>query len=112
MTVVTPTDRPKSVRNRSVIEVFGGVFVLSIDFEFSVGIGVFVIGLSQISFIFFDTHIFSMYLFFLQVEVQWLAMHCDPTKPTRDDCEELPDGKTKVDFQASIKKALSEKGNK
>ena len=27
--IVTPTDRPKSVRNRCVIEVFGGVFVLS-----------------------------------------------------------------------------------
>ena len=34
MTVVTPTDRPKSVRNRCVIEVFaGGVFVLSICFR-------------------------------------------------------------------------------
>ena len=27
--IVTPTDRPKSVRNRCVIEVFGGDFVLS-----------------------------------------------------------------------------------
>ena len=27
--VVTPTNRPKSVRNRCVIELFGGVFVLS-----------------------------------------------------------------------------------
>ena len=52
MTAVTPTDRPKSVRNRCVIEVFGGVCVLSLVFEFSVGIGGFVIGLSQISFIF------------------------------------------------------------
>ena len=33
MTVVTQTDRPKSVRNRCVIEVFGGVFVLSIGFR-------------------------------------------------------------------------------
>ena len=32
MSVVTRTDRPKSVRNRCVIEVFGGVFVLSIGF--------------------------------------------------------------------------------
>ena len=30
MTVVTPTDRPKSVRNYCVIEIFGGVFVLSL----------------------------------------------------------------------------------
>ena len=30
MAVVTPTDRPKSDRNRCVIEVFGGVFVLLI----------------------------------------------------------------------------------
>ena len=28
--VVTPLDRPKSVRNRCVIEGFGGIFVLSI----------------------------------------------------------------------------------
>ena len=39
MTVVTPTDRPKSARNRCVIE------ILVAFFEFSVGIGVFVIGL-------------------------------------------------------------------
>ena len=35
----TPTDRPKSVRNRCVIEVFVGVFVLShCFFYFSVGV--------------------------------------------------------------------------
>ena len=50
MAIVTPTDRPKSVRNRCVIEVFGGVFLLSRCFlDFSVGVGAFVIGLSQIS---------------------------------------------------------------
>ena len=48
--IVTPTDRPKSVRNRFLIEVFGGVFVFSrCFFDFSVGVGAFVIGLSQIS---------------------------------------------------------------
>ena len=46
VTVVTPTDHPKSVRNCCVIEVFGGVFVLWIGFQFSVGIRVFAIGLS------------------------------------------------------------------
>ena len=50
MAIVTPTDRPKLVRNRCVIEVFGGVFVFSRCFlDFSVGVGAFVIGLSQIS---------------------------------------------------------------
>ena len=33
MTVVSPTDSPKSVRKRCVIKVFGGVFVLSIGFR-------------------------------------------------------------------------------
>ena len=33
MTVVTQTDRPKSVHNRCVIEVFGGIFVLSIGYR-------------------------------------------------------------------------------
>ena len=28
ITIVTPTDRPKSVRNRCVIEFYGGVIVL------------------------------------------------------------------------------------
>ena len=50
MAIVTLTDRPKSVRNRCVIEVYGGVFVLSSCFlDFSVGVEAFVIGLSQIS---------------------------------------------------------------
>ena len=48
--VVTPTDRPKSVRNRCVIELFMALFVLSLcPFDISVGVGAFVIGLSQIS---------------------------------------------------------------
>ena len=48
--VVTPTDRPKSVRNRCIIELFVALFVLSLyPFDNSVGIGAFVIGLSQIS---------------------------------------------------------------
>ena len=56
MAIVTPTDRPKSVRNRRVIEVFGRVFVLSRCFlDFFVGVGAFVIGLSQISFFFSDS---------------------------------------------------------
>ena len=47
---ITPTDYPKPVRNRCVIEVFCGVFVLSLCFlEFSVGVRAFVIGLSHIS---------------------------------------------------------------
>ena len=50
MTVVAPTDRPKSVRNRCVIQVLVAFFCCPLVFEFSVGIGVFVIGLSQISF--------------------------------------------------------------
>ena len=50
MTAVTPTDRPKSVRNRCVIEVFGGSFyVVPCFLDFSVGVRAFVIGLSQIS---------------------------------------------------------------
>ena len=47
---VTPTDRPKSVRKCCVIKVFGGVFMLSRCFlDCSVGVWVFVTGLSQIS---------------------------------------------------------------
>ena len=53
MTAVTPTDRPKSVRNSCVIKVFGGVLMLSRCFlDCSVGVGVFVTGLSQISSLF------------------------------------------------------------
>ena len=42
MANVTPTDRRKSVRDRGVIEFFGGVFALSRCFlDFSVGVGAF-----------------------------------------------------------------------
>ena len=48
--VVTPTDRPKSVRNRCLIELFVTLFMLSLcPFDISVGVGAFVIGLGQIS---------------------------------------------------------------
>ena len=52
MAVVTPIDRPNSARNRCVIEAFLGVFVLSLDFFFSGGMGVFVIRLTQIALFF------------------------------------------------------------
>ena len=62
MAVVTQTDRPKSVRNHCVIK----VFVLSIGREFSVGIGAFVIGLSQISY--FSSCYISLQISFSYVE--------------------------------------------
>ena len=50
VSVVTLTDRPKSVRDCCVIEVLGGVFVFLLCFlERSVVIGTSVIGLSQIT---------------------------------------------------------------
>ena len=39
MTVDTPTDRPKSVHNRCVIEFFVGFLCCPLVFKFSVGIG-------------------------------------------------------------------------
>ena len=49
VTVVTPTDRNKSVRNRCVIEFYGVVYVWSRCFlDLSVTVGAFVKGLSQI----------------------------------------------------------------
>ena len=67
MTAVTPTDRPKSVRNSCLIKVFGGVFMLSRCFlDCSVGVGVFVTGLSQISSFFRNktVHIFVQFYSF------------------------------------------------
>ena len=61
MAFATQTDRTKSVCNRCVIEVFGGDFVLSrCFFDSSVGLGAFVIGLSQI-YPFFLTRILSQF---------------------------------------------------
>ena len=63
MTAVIPTDRPKSVRNSCVIKVFGGVFMLSRCFlDCSVGVRVFVTGLSQISSFFPRLHIVAKFL--------------------------------------------------
>ena len=54
VTAVAPSDRPKSVRNRCEIEVFGGVFMLSrCCLDFSVSVGACVIRLSQTSSFFF-----------------------------------------------------------
>ena len=48
--LVTLTDRPKSVRNRCLIELFCGVVcVVTCPFDLFVGVGAFVIGLGQIS---------------------------------------------------------------
>ena len=59
--VVISTDRPKSVRNRCVIELFVALFVLSLfPFDISAGIRAFVIGLSQISSFFSLTSKFSL----------------------------------------------------
>ena len=55
MAIATPTNRPSSVHNRCVVEYFGDVFVLSRwILDFSVGVGAFVIGLSQVSSFFFQ----------------------------------------------------------
>ena len=53
--VLTPTDRPKSVRGCCVVELFGGVFV---------GIGAFVIALSRISFFSLKRHLNEGELYF------------------------------------------------
>ena len=50
MTSVTPTDRPQSVRSRGVMKIVVAFLMLSRCFlDFSVGVGAFDIGLSQIS---------------------------------------------------------------
>ena len=73
MAVFTPTDRPnlKSVCNRCVIELFGGVFVLSLfPFNIFVDIWAFVIRLSQISSFFFLMKIaalFNTIMFFMSI---------------------------------------------
>ena len=60
MIVVTPSDRPKSVCTRCVIDLFGDVFVLSCClFDIFVGIRAVVIGLSHI-FIFFAFAVLSL----------------------------------------------------
>ena len=50
MTVVTPTDRPKLVRNRCVIEVLVAFLCCPLGFRIFCWYRVFVIGLSQICF--------------------------------------------------------------
>ena len=46
--VIAPTDRPKSVHNRRVIDFFVALFVLSLcPFDISVGVGAFVKRLSK-----------------------------------------------------------------
>ena len=71
--VVTPTDRPKSVRNRCVIELFMALFVLSLcPFGISVGVGAFVIGLSQISSFPLKKESYYNILFIAHVVCAWI----------------------------------------
>ena len=66
MTVVTPTDRPQSVRNRCVIDILVAFLCCPIVFEFSVGIEFFALDLSQISFFFslkFNMGFYSVQIF-------------------------------------------------
>ena len=69
--LVTPTDRPKSVRNRCLIELFCGVVcVVTLPFYISVGVGSFVIGLSQISSFFSFSDLCTS-----EVEI-WVSKNC------------------------------------
>ena len=86
MTFVTPTDRPKSVRNRCVIEGFGGGFVLSIGFRIFCWYRGFVIGLSQIFFFFFKfqgwflyCHLSKQFWQFLLTSIEWHSVAWPPT---------------------------------
>ena len=72
MALVTPTDHPKSVHNRCVIELFCGVVcVVTLPFWISAGVGAFVIGLSQISSFFSCS---SIGIFVFQVKQHWLGL--------------------------------------
>ena len=64
LALVTPTDRPKSVRNRFLIELLCGVVcVVTCPFDIYVSVGAFVIGLGQIS-------------SFLSGHGFWVCVHC------------------------------------
>ena len=66
----TPTDRPKSVRNRCVIELFGSVFVLSLClFDFSACVGVFP---------------YDLFLFYLRNREWIIRTLCPPMRLRRD----------------------------
>ena len=83
MAVVTPTDRPKSVRNRCVLEVFGGDFVLTRCFsDFSVDVRALVIGLNPTLFFNFGTLnfefrtlIFEFLTLFFELTVQHFSLN-------------------------------------
>ena len=72
----TPTDHPKSVRNRCVIEFFIYVFcVVNLPFDISICVGAFVIGLSQISSFFFFCMCSNV-----EIILFWTCHVCGPFK--------------------------------
>ena len=78
--LVTPTDRPKSVRNRCLIELFCGVVcVVTCPFDISVGVGAFVIGLGQISsflsLLQLCITMYSVFVFFNLLMILYLNYH-------------------------------------
>jgi hypothetical protein len=48
--------------------------------------------------IFLDDYFFTprvpcsryLFLYFFQIDLQWMVMNCDPTRPERETCDELP----------------------
>ena len=39
---------------------------------------------------------YPLYVVVLQYELQWMLLDCDPSKPERDTCDELPEEPEKV----------------
>ena len=92
MDVVTPTDRPKSLRNSCVIELFLALFVLSLcPFEISVGVRAFVVGLSQISsfFSYLNKRNHPIRFFYLTVFLWYKGENFYISGPTFHECLRL-----------------------
>ena len=75
---ITPTDLPLSIYNRCVIEVFGGVFLLSVGFKFVTVMAAVVTELSQISHFFSSSLKILMFclLCVLMYSIAYVDSHC------------------------------------
>ena len=83
MAIVNPTGRPKSVRNGCEIEVFWGLFVLSCCvLDLAVGVGAFVIRLSQISSFLLINVLSIFYTILEKREEIWLSPMTKAPTPT------------------------------
>jgi hypothetical protein len=53
---------------------------------------------NEIDRLFFLNTVLLLFTVSFQFDLQWLMLHCDPTKPEREKCDEIPVSNSEKDY--------------